>query len=78
MHNNLGFQVPELPKIEEVSFMAKNYWNKGVIASFVYLRNLPNKTAEWSKQGYEYVVRQMEQSQQKNPNAVKSQEIAKQ
>jgi hypothetical protein len=57
--------------------MAKNYWNKGVIASFVFLRNLPNKTTEWSKQGYEYVVRQMELSQQKIPNTVKGHEIAK-
>lgn len=57
--------------------MAKNYWNKGVIASFIFLRNLPNKTTEWSKQGYEYVAKQMEQSQLKTPNALKGQEIPK-
>jgi hypothetical protein len=75
--NILDFQVPELPKVEEISYLAKNYWNKGVIASFVFLSNLPNKTAELSKQGYEYVVRQLEQSQQKNPSTTKGQEISK-
>jgi hypothetical protein len=60
-----------LPKVEEISFMTKNYWNKSVIASFIFLSNLPNKMTEWSKQGYEYIVRQVELSEQKNSNAVK-------
>lgn len=51
--------------------MTKNYWNKSVIASFIFLSNLPNKMTEWSKQGYEYVVRQVELSEQKNSNTVK-------
>jgi hypothetical protein len=69
--------VPELPKVEEISFLAKNYWNKGVIASFVFLSDLPNKMAELSKQGYEYVLRQLEQSQQKDISTTKSQETSK-
>ena len=73
----LVFQVPELPKVDEVCFTAKNYWNKGVIASFIFLSNLPNKVTEWSKQGYEYVIRQMELSQEKNPNMAKGQDISK-
>ncbi|XP_033606595.1 MICOS complex subunit MIC13 homolog QIL1 isoform X2 [Cryptotermes secundus] len=70
-------EVPELPKVEEISFLTKNYWNKGVIASFVFLSDLPNKTAELSKQGYEYVLRQLEQSKQKNTSTTKSQETSK-
>jgi hypothetical protein len=66
-----------LPKVEEISFLAKNYWNKGVIASFVFLSDLPNKTTELSKQGYEYVVRHLEQSQQKNASTTKGQETSK-
>jgi hypothetical protein len=71
------FQVPELPKVEEISFLVKNYWNKGVMASFVFLSDLPNKTAKLSKQGYEYVLRQLEQSQQKSTSTTKSQETSK-
>ena len=74
----LVLQVPELPKVEELCFTAKNYWNKGVIASFIFLGNLPNKMTEWSRQGYEYVVKQMEQSQEKNTNTTKGQDTLKQ
>jgi hypothetical protein len=76
--NLLVFQVPQLPKVDELCFTAKNYWNKGVIASFIFLSNLPNKSIEWSKQGYEYVVRQMDQSQEKTPNTAKGQDTLKQ
>lgn len=71
-------EVPELPKVDELCFTAKNYWNKGVIASFIFLSNLPNKTTEWSRQGYEYVVRQMEPSQEKSPKTAKGQDTIKQ
>ncbi|XP_069674933.1 MICOS complex subunit MIC13 homolog QIL1-like [Periplaneta americana] len=64
-------EVPELPKMDEISFMAKNYWNKGVVASFIFLSDLPNKTTEWSKQGYDYIVKQLEQSPQKTAETVK-------
>lgn len=74
----LVLQVPELPKVDELCFAAKNYWNKGVIASFIFLSNLPNKTTEWSRQGYDYVVRQLELSQEKNPNTAKGQDTLKQ
>jgi hypothetical protein len=73
---SFDFQVPELPKVEEISFLAKNYWNKGVIASFVLLSDLPNQTAQLSKQGYEYVVKQLEQSQQKTTSTTKGQETS--
>jgi hypothetical protein len=73
---SFDFQVPELPKVEELSFLAKNYWNKGVIASFVFLSDLPNQTAQLSKQGYEYVVKQLEQSQQKTTTTTKGQETS--
>jgi hypothetical protein len=75
--NILDFQVPELPKVDEISFIAKNYWNKGVIASFAFLGNLPTKMTEWSKQGYEYVIRQTELSKQKDPNTTKGQNFSK-
>jgi hypothetical protein len=74
----LVFQVPELPKVDELCFTAKNYWNKGVIASFIFMSNVPNKVTEWSKDGYEYVVRQMELSQEKNRNTAKGQDTSKQ
>mgnify|MGYP000338965999 CR=1 FL=1 len=66
------FQVPEFPKISDITYTTKNYWNKGVTASFVFLSELPSKSAEWSIQGYEYVVKQLETNEQKNPNTTKS------
>jgi hypothetical protein len=74
----LVLQVPELPKVEELCFTAKNYWNKGVSASFIFLGNLPNKMTEGSRQGDEYVVEQMEQRQEKNTNTAKGQDTLKQ
>ena len=52
--------------------MTKSYWNKGVVTSFEILSELPTKSAEWSKQGYDYVVKQLETAEQKSPNTTKS------
>ncbi|PSN51444.1 hypothetical protein C0J52_08993 [Blattella germanica] len=57
------------PYVKEVP--VENYWNKGVMSSFEFVSDLPNKTVEWSKQGYEYVSKQLD-ADQKNPTPTKS------
>ncbi|PSN37660.1 hypothetical protein C0J52_05629, partial [Blattella germanica] len=65
-------EVPELSKIPDLCYTTKNYWNKGVMTSFEFVSNLLNKTVQWSKQGYEYVSKQLDADQQKNPTPTKS------
>ncbi|PSN45270.1 hypothetical protein C0J52_10336, partial [Blattella germanica] len=65
-------EVPELSKIPDLCYTTKNYWNKGAMTSFEFLSDLPNKTVQWSKQGYEYVSKQLDADQQKNPTPTKS------
>ncbi|XP_067006498.1 MICOS complex subunit MIC13 homolog QIL1 [Anabrus simplex] len=54
-------KVPDLPKTDQISFLTQHYWNKGVIAAFAFLMQIPDKTVEWSKLGYEMAKEQLQQ-----------------
>lgn len=48
--------MPKLPETNEVSYLAKYYWNKGVIASFGFLSNIPSYIGDMSKQGMNAIL----------------------
>lgn len=48
--------MPKLPETNEVSYLAKYYWNKGVITSFRFLSNVPSYIGDLSKQGMNAIL----------------------
>ncbi|PSN34746.1 hypothetical protein C0J52_21326 [Blattella germanica] len=65
-------EVPALSEIPDLCYTTKNCWNKGIMTSFEFVSNLPNKTVQWSEQGYEYASKELNADQQKNPTPTKS------
>lgn len=47
------FQFPALPETDRVSSLAKESWNRGVLVTFNFIANLPEKVTEWSLKGIE-------------------------
>lgn len=45
MFANFCFKIPDLPSVTDVSRIVKSSWNKGVIATFQFLSNLPEHTS---------------------------------
>nr|CAH7728762.1 unnamed protein product [Callosobruchus chinensis] len=52
----IPFEAPTLPEAENVSSVVKQSWNAGVIATFAFLANLPNKVGEWKDKGMKSVM----------------------
>uniref|UniRef100_A0A1B6CSR8 MICOS complex subunit MIC13 n=1 Tax=Clastoptera arizonana TaxID=38151 RepID=A0A1B6CSR8_9HEMI len=52
-------EVPEIPKISNVSRIGKQYWNKGVIVTTDFLMELPSNTVTWANSASQYVLDQM-------------------
>ncbi|GLH07216.1 MICOS complex subunit MIC13 homolog QIL1 [Gryllus bimaculatus] len=46
-------EVPELPKVENITHASQHYWNQGVKITFTFLKDLPTHTIHWSKKGWE-------------------------
>lgn len=44
-------QIPELPNTDQVSYLTKQYWNKGVMATFEYISNLPETVSTLTQKG---------------------------
>ncbi|KAK9871252.1 hypothetical protein WA026_011526 [Henosepilachna vigintioctopunctata] len=49
-------ELPKLPETEEMHQLVGNYWNKGVLASFDFLQNLPGHVTVWTEKGVDMVL----------------------
>ncbi|CAG2061537.1 unnamed protein product [Timema podura] len=54
-------EVPQIPKIGEISYEAQHYWNKGVKASFAFIRDLPVHVTNLTKTGAAKLSEQFQQ-----------------
>ncbi|VEN34738.1 unnamed protein product [Callosobruchus maculatus] len=52
----IPFEAPTLPEAENLSSIVKQSWNAGVIATFAFLANLPNKMGEWKDTGMKSIM----------------------
>ncbi|CAH1982773.1 unnamed protein product [Acanthoscelides obtectus] len=53
----IPFEVPKLPQSESLSSLIKQSWNAGVMATFAFLANLPNKVEDWKTGGMQTITK---------------------
>ncbi|GLV44102.1 QIL1 [Carabus blaptoides fortunei] len=56
----IPYELPSLPQTNEVSYLAKHYWNKGVISTFGFLANIPTYVGEMTAKGFDSVMDNVE------------------
>ncbi|KAL3280295.1 hypothetical protein HHI36_017785 [Cryptolaemus montrouzieri] len=49
-------KLPKLPESEHIHHTIGIYWNKGVIATFDFLRHLPSHFSTWTDKGVDKVL----------------------
>ncbi|CAH1404027.1 unnamed protein product [Nezara viridula] len=59
---DIPVEVPELPRITDITSSAKNYWNSGVLKSGHFLLELPGITSKFVKDNYSSLVNQINSS----------------
>ncbi|XP_044760992.1 MICOS complex subunit MIC13 homolog QIL1 isoform X2 [Coccinella septempunctata] len=53
----LDLQLPKLPETEQMHQMVGVYWNRGVIATFNFLQNLPTHVSNWTDKGLDIALK---------------------
>ncbi|CAH1119299.1 unnamed protein product [Phaedon cochleariae] len=49
----IPIELPDIPEQNELSSFVKQNWNRGVLATFKFLSELPETVKEWTANGYE-------------------------
>nr|BAN21030.1 unkown protein [Riptortus pedestris] len=52
-------EVPELPRLTDITSSMKNYWNSGVLATSKFILESPQIFASLAKEGYDFVFNQI-------------------
>lgn len=60
----IPFELPKLPKTGDMVSTAKTTWNKGVLASCLFLIGLPELTWEYAKKGTAYTYSKISEQYQ--------------
>ncbi|RZC33670.1 hypothetical protein BDFB_005956 [Asbolus verrucosus] len=52
----IPFETPPIPSGDRASHVIKQYWNKGVVATFQFVGRLPHQLNTWTKTGINSIL----------------------